>query len=165
VAFAGGNPSRPRPLVEVDLAEWEAAITGNLTATFLTVKEFLPGMIERGAGSIITMSSTASRQPTVHSPGPYAVAKAGIEMLTRKLAQEVGPSGVRVNCVAPAAILTDRNEQMIPAETRKQMAASYPLGRIGLPGDVAAVTAFLASDEAAWLTGLTIDVAGGLVVR
>jgi 3-oxoacyl-[acyl-carrier protein] reductase len=151
--------------VEVDLAEWQAALDGNLTATFLTVKEFLPGMIERGRGSVITMSSTASRQPTVHSPGPYAVAKAGVEMLTRKLAQEVGPNGVRVNCVAPGAILTERNERMIPAETQKQMAQSYPLGRIGLPSDVASLTAFLASDEAAWLTGLTVDVAGGLVVR
>ncbi|GAB3907835.1 SDR family oxidoreductase [Kibdelosporangium lantanae] len=164
-AFAGGNPSRPRPLVEVDLAEWEAALLGNVTSTFLTVKEFLPEMIARGRGSIVTMSSSASRQPTVHSPGPYAVAKAGVEMLTRKLAGEVGPYGIRVNCVAPAAVLTERNAAAIPAETQKQMAATYPLGRIGLPSDVASLTAFLASDEAAWLTGLTLDVAGGLVTR
>ncbi|MFD1050376.1 SDR family NAD(P)-dependent oxidoreductase, partial [Kibdelosporangium lantanae] len=76
-AFAGGNPSRPRPLVEVDLAEWEAALLGNVTSTFLTVKEFLPEMIARGRGSIVTMSSSASRQPTVHSPGPYAVVERG----------------------------------------------------------------------------------------
>ncbi len=165
VAFAGGNPARPKPLVDVTLAEWLAAIDGNLTATFLTVKEFLPGMMQRGSGSIVTMSSTASRQPTVHSPGPYAVAKAGVEMMTRKLAQEAGPSGVRVNCVAPAAILTERNKRDIPAEMQRTMAQSYPLGRVGAPADVASATAFLASDEAAWLTGLTVDVAGGLVLR
>ncbi|TCO57243.1 SDR family NAD(P)-dependent oxidoreductase [Actinocrispum wychmicini] len=165
VAFAGGNPTRPRPIVDVDLAEWQAAIDGNLTATFLTLKEFLPGMIERGRGSIITMSSTASRQPTVHSPGPYAVAKAGVELLTRKVAQEVGPNGIRVNCVAPAAIRTERNAQMIPADMQVKMAASYPLGRIGEPTDVAALTVFLASDDSSWLTGLTLDVAGGTVMR
>lgn len=164
-AFAGGNPTRPRPIVTVELAEWQAAIDGNLTATFLTVKEFLPGMTERRRGSIITMSSAASRQPTVHSPGPYAVAKAGVELLTRKIALEAGPDGVRANCVSPAAIMTDRNERMIPEDMKVKMAASYPLGRIGEPMDVAALTVFLASDDSAWLTGLTLDVAGGMVMR
>jgi 3-oxoacyl-[acyl-carrier protein] reductase len=163
MAFAGGNPERPRPLLEADLAGWQAAIDGNLTATFLTLKEFLPGMVERGRGSVVTMSSTAARQPTVHSPGPYAVAKAGVEMLTRKFALEVGPHGVRVNCVAPAAILTERNQRMIPADMQVKMAESYPLRRIGEPIDVATTAVFLASDDSAWITGLTIDVAGGQV--
>jgi 3-oxoacyl-[acyl-carrier protein] reductase len=163
VAFAGGNPGRPRPLLEVDLVEWQAAIDGNLTSTFLTLKEFLPGMVERGRGSVVTMSSTAARRPTVQSPGPYAVAKAGVELLTSKAALEMGPHGVRVNCVAPASILTERNQQMIPPDVQVRLAESYPLRRIGEPLDVASATVFLASDDAAWITGITLDIAGGQV--
>jgi 3-oxoacyl-[acyl-carrier protein] reductase len=127
------------------------------------MKEFLPGMVERGRGSIVTMSSTAARRPTVQSPGPYAVAKAGVEMLTSKAALELGPHGVRVNCVAPGSILTERNQRMIPADVQVRLAESYPLRRIGEPLDVASAAVFLASPDSAWITGITLDVAGGQV--
>jgi 3-oxoacyl-[acyl-carrier protein] reductase len=119
-------------------------------------------MVERGHGSIITMASSAGRIPS-QANAAYAVAKAGVVMLTRHLAHEVGPKGVRVNCIAPSSILTERTEKLIPDETKQQIAALHPLGRMGTPDDVANTALFLASDASSWLTGITIDVAGGRV--
>ena len=84
-------------------------------------------------------------------------------MLTRHLAEEAGPSGVRVNCIAPSSILTERTERLMPAEIRQQVAQMHPLHRIGTPTDVADAALFLASESASWLSGITIDVAGGRI--
>jgi len=164
VANAGGNPVRPGPAEEVSEEGWHATVQANLTATFLTIKSFLPGMKERGAGSIITMSSAAARRPTAASPVPYAAAKAGIEILTRAVALQAGPSGVRVNCIAPETILTERNQQQIPAAVQAELAGLHPIRRLGTPEDVARAARYLASDEAAWITGVILDVAGGSVL-
>jgi 3-oxoacyl-[acyl-carrier protein] reductase len=90
-------------------------------------------------------------------------AKAGVVMLTRQVASEVGRHGVRVNCLAPHTILTEQIQRVAPQE-REKMAAAIPLGRLGTPEDVALAAVFLASDSAAWLTGVTLDVAGGYVM-
>jgi 3-oxoacyl-[acyl-carrier protein] reductase len=164
VANAGGNPVRPGPVEQVTEEGWQATVAANLTATFLTIKSFLPGMTERGAGSIITMSSAAARRPTAASPVPYAAAKAGIEILTRATALQAGPSGVRVNCIAPETILTERNLRQIPAAVQEDLAGLHPIRRLGTPGDVAGAARYLASDEAAWITGVILDVAGGSVL-
>ncbi|WP_204058348.1 SDR family NAD(P)-dependent oxidoreductase [Microbispora corallina] len=158
--FAGGGTGRPRPIDETSEEEWHATLDANLTSAFLVVKSFLPGMRERGRGSVITMSSLAARTPTPASAA-YTAAKAGVVALTRQLAHELGPYGIRVNCVAPSTIMTDRLEGRMPEEFRNRVLAEHPLGRLGTPLDVAEVTAFLASDASSWLTGLTIDVAGG----
>jgi 3-oxoacyl-[acyl-carrier protein] reductase len=141
-----------------------ASVEGNLTATFLTLKSFLPGMKQRRAGAIVTISSAAARRPHPQSPIPYAAAKAGIEMLTQHLATQVGPYGIRINCIAPETILTERNQQRIPDATKQALAEGHPIPRLGTPEDVARAARFLASDDAAWITGVILDVAGGAVM-
>jgi 3-oxoacyl-[acyl-carrier protein] reductase len=164
VANAGGSTVRPGPLEHLSEAEWRHSVDVNLTATFLTIKAFLPGMKQRGRGVIITMSSAAARRPTVQSPIAYAAAKAGVELVTKELAAQAGPYGVRVNCVAPETILTERNEQQIPAPVQEQLRASHPVQRLGTPDDVAQAALFLASDQSAWVSGITLDIAGGSVL-
>jgi 3-oxoacyl-[acyl-carrier protein] reductase len=164
VANAGGNPVKPGLLEEISEEGFKASIDANLTSTFLTIRAFLPGMKERGRGAIITMSSAASRRPTVQSPIAYGAAKAGIELITKELAAQAGPYGIRVNCIAPETIMTDRNNQQIPEGMRDQMIKNHPIQRLGTPEDVADAAVFLASDQSSWITGITIDVAGGSVL-
>lgn len=164
VANAGGSFTPPGPLEEISGEGWHASVDGNLTATFLMIKSVLPGMKERRTGNIITISSAAARRPHPRSPIPYAAAKAGIQMLTQHLAAQVGPYGIRVNCIAPETILTDRNKERIPEEQQRELADSHPIRRLGTPEDVAQAALFLASKEADWITGIVLDVAGGSVV-
>jgi len=164
VANAGGSFTPPAPLEDIPESGWRATVDGNLLGTFLTLKSFLPGMKERRRGSIITVSSTAGRRPHPGSPIPYAAAKAGIVLLTQDAAAQAGPFGIRVNCIAPETILTERNLQQIPAGLQTTLADAHPLKRLGTPQDVAAAAAFLASAEAAWITGVVVDVAGGAVM-
>jgi 3-oxoacyl-[acyl-carrier protein] reductase len=164
VANAGGSFTQPGPLEEMSEEGWRASVDGNLTATFLTLKSILPGMKQRKAGSIITISSASARRPHPQSPVPYAAAKAGIEMLTQHLATQVGPSNVRVNCIAPETILTERNQARIPEGQRAALIEAHPLKRLGTPEDVARAALFLASEDAAWITGIILDVAGGAVM-
>jgi 3-oxoacyl-[acyl-carrier protein] reductase len=164
VANAGGNPVRPCPIEDIGVADWRATMEGNLTATFLTVKGFLPAMKQRGSGSILTVSSAAARRAHPGSPVAYAAAKAGIELFTQDLAAQAGPFGVRANCLAPETILTERNRQQIPAAVQDQLVGTHPLRRLGTPLDVAAAALFLASDQSAWITGIVLDVAGGAVL-
>jgi 3-oxoacyl-[acyl-carrier protein] reductase len=165
VANAGGNPVRPGPLEDMTMEQWRDALDANLTSTFATIAAVLPGMKQRGHGSIITMSSAAARRTTPQSPVAYAAAKAGIELLTKWLAAEAGPRGIRVNCVAPETIMTDRNQKMIPADIQRQLIKEHPLRRLGTPEDVAAACLFLAGDQSAWITGVIVDIAGGAVLR
>jgi 3-oxoacyl-[acyl-carrier protein] reductase len=164
VANAGGSFSKPGPLEETPEEAWHATINGNLTATFLTIKSILPGMKQRKTGNIITISSSAGRKPYPVAPIPYGAAKAGIQILTQDLAAQVGPFNIRVNCIAPETILTENNQQRIPAAQQQSMVEQHPLRRLGTPEDVARAALFLASDQAAWITGVILDVAGGAVL-
>jgi 3-oxoacyl-[acyl-carrier protein] reductase len=164
VANAGGNLSPPGPLETISEDAWHACVNGNLTATFLTIKSFLPGMKARRAGAIITVSSAAARRAHPGSPIPYAAAKAGIQILTQDVAAQVGMYNVRVNCVAPETILTDRNKARIPEAQQTHLIELHPLKRLGSPDDVARAALFLASDQSAWITGVILDVAGGAVM-
>jgi 3-oxoacyl-[acyl-carrier protein] reductase len=164
VANSGGNPSKPALLEQIGEQDWRAAVDANLTATFLTLKSVVPGMKQRRAGSIVTMSSAAARRPSAHSPVPYACAKAGIELLTQDLALQVGPYDVRVNCIAPESILTEKNQRLIPDAQKAAMVEAHPIRRLGKPEDVAQAALFLASDQAGWITGVILDVAGGSVL-
>lgn len=162
-AFPGGHGD-PVPTAELTEEAWRLSVDANLTATFLTVRSFLPGMIERRRGAIVTAASSAGRQPSLSSAA-YAAAKAGIVMFTRHVAREVGRFGVRINCVSPGAVLTEGSKlSRVPEEVRRQVAAANPLGRYGVPDDVAAATLFLLSDASSWITGVTLDVTGGGVI-
>ena len=164
VANAGGSYTKPGPLEETSEEGWHASIDGNLTAAFLTIKSFLPGMKERKSGNIITISSAAARRLYQGSPIPYAAAKAGLQVLTQDLAAQVGPYGIRVNCIAPETILTERNQQRIPAAQQTALLDMHPIKRLGIPEDVAHAALFLASDDAGWISGIILDVAGGSVL-
>jgi 3-oxoacyl-[acyl-carrier protein] reductase len=163
VAFAGGF-GRFTALHDITEEEWHDVIESNLTSTFLTCKSFLPGMIERGSGAIVTMATNGARVLDVPLTASYAAAKAGVMVFTRHLAKEVGPHGIRANCVAPATTLTERTERILTPERRVELAELAPLGRMGIPDDTALATLFLASSSAAWLTGVTLDVAGGRIM-
>jgi 3-oxoacyl-[acyl-carrier protein] reductase len=164
VASAGGSFTPPTLLEEIPEEGWRAVIDGNLLATFLTLKSFLPGMKQRGRGAIVTMASSSGRRADPRAPIPYAAAKAGIILLTQAVAAQAGPTGVRANCIAPETILTDRLREQIPAQQQAAMAASHPLNRLGTPQDAAGAAAFLASDDAAWITGAVLDLTGGAVL-
>lgn len=163
VPFAGGFTSFT-PIQEISEQEWREVIDWNLTSTFLALREFLPGMIDRQRGSIVTMSSNGGRFLDVTLTASYAAAKAAVIQLTRHVAKEVGKHGIRANCVAPATVLSERIEAIVDGERRARVEALSPLGTMGVPRDVSNAAVFLLSDAAGWLTGVTIDVAGGRVM-
>jgi 3-oxoacyl-[acyl-carrier protein] reductase len=164
VANAGGSFTTPGPLEETTEEGWHASVNGNLTATFLTLKSILPAMKQRKTGAIITISSAAGRKPHPQAPIPYSAAKAGIQILTQDLAAQAGPYGIRVNCIAPETILTERIRQRIPETLQKSLADMHPIRRLGTPEDVARAALYLVSGEATWITGVVLDVAGGAVM-
>ncbi len=161
-AFAGGN-GMPVPTESESPDHWREIIETDLNSVFYTVRAVLPAMIERGRGTIVTMSSAAARQ-AAHSAAAYAAAKAGVIAFTRHLAGEMAQHGIRVNCVAPSAVENDKMRAWMSAEQRAALGATFPLRRLGQPDDVAAAALFLASDTSGWITGVTLDIAGGKIM-
>jgi 3-oxoacyl-[acyl-carrier protein] reductase len=160
-SFAGGN-GMPVPTAAETPEHWREVIESDLSSVFYTVRAVLPAMGDRG-GAIVTMSSAAARQ-AAKSAAAYAAAKAGVIAFTRHLAAELAPQRIRVNCLAPSATENDRMRAWMSADQRAALGASFPLGRLGQPDDVAAAAVFLASDASAWITGATLDVAGGKIM-
>ncbi len=163
LAFAGGGQVSKAALEEISEEEWQANLDGHLTATWRTLKAFLPDMRAQKSGVIVTMASAGARVFT-GAPTAYVASKAGIMSLTRQLAREAGAAGIRVNCLAPASIMTDEMENGLPKERAAQLRELFPLGRIGRPEDVAGAALFLCSDSASWISGVTLDIAGGMVM-
>lgn len=161
--FAGGFGAFT-PVAEMSVEEWRTVVDDNLTSTFVTVQPFLAGMIERGAGAIVTMSSISARFLDKPTQAAYAAAKAGVQMFTRHLALELGEHGIRANSVAPGTTMSARIEKLMNEEEIARTKALSPLGVFGMPEDTANATVFLLSDAARWLTGVTIDVNGGRVM-
>lgn len=161
-AFAGGNGMPVASSAETG-KHWREVMESDLTSAFLTVSTFLPIMIEQHSGTIMTMSSAAARQPA-KSSAAYAAAKAGVIALTRHLAMEFGHEGIRVNCLAPSAIENDRMRTWVSDADRISLGAAFPLGRLGQPDDIAAAALFLGSSASSWITGTTLDIAGGKVM-
>jgi 3-oxoacyl-[acyl-carrier protein] reductase len=161
VAFAGGDGA-PVDSTSETAEHWQHVVDLNLTATFLTISTFLPDLKAR-SGAIVTMASSAARQAS-QSSAAYAAAKGGVVALSRHLANELARDRVRVNCIAPATVENDRMRTYMSDDQRRQMGASFPLGRIGQPEDVASAVLFLASQASSWVTGITVDIAGGKVM-
>ena len=167
VNAVGGSTivSRPAaPLDELTLEEWQKLLHFNLTGTFLFTHAVLPVMKRQGAGKIVNLSSIAGRGVSQSSSSAYATAKGGIIALTRKLAFELGPHGVTVNAIAPSLTLSERIRPHWDRRSAEAQAAEIrrtPLGRVSTPEDQARVICFLASADADFVTGVTIDVTGG----
>jgi 2-hydroxycyclohexanecarboxyl-CoA dehydrogenase len=152
----------PVPFLEVDLREWRRVVDINLTGTFLVCRAFLPQMIANGYGRIVTMSSVSAQQGGgVFSKTPYSAAKAGILGLTRSLAREMAPHGITVNAISPGVVDTDIRAGATDDAKEAALAAAVPLGRQGSPADIAALTVFLSSEDASYITGTTQNINGG----
>jgi 3-oxoacyl-[acyl-carrier protein] reductase len=161
--YAGGF-DRMAPIEEVTDDYWRDVLENNLTATFLAVSAVLPSMTERGGGAIVTMASNAGRLLDMTLTAPYAAAKAGVIQFTRHVAMEVGRHGIRINAIAPATVSSERVQRIMDTDKRAKVAAMSPLGTMGTPEDCALATLFLVSDSASWLTGVTLDIAGGRIM-
>lgn len=146
---------------ELSLEQWHHGLDANLTSVFLCAQRAMPAMKRGGWGRIITMSSYGAR--TGGHPGllTYVAAKAGLMGLTRALALELAPHRVTANCVVPSATATDMYEGL-PKEMKAKIVAEFPLGRVGTTADVANAVRFLASEASGFITGITLDVNGGL---
>jgi NAD(P)-dependent dehydrogenase (short-subunit alcohol dehydrogenase family) len=167
VNAVGGSTIIPKPSAAVDeltLDEWQRMLHFNLTGTFLFCNAVAPVMKRQRGGKIINLSSIAGRGLSPTSSSAYATAKGGIIAFTRKLSFELGPYGVTVNAIAPSLTLSPRLrprwDRLSPEEQAREN-ARVPLGRVAVPEDQARVICFLASSDADFVTGVTIDVNGG----
>ena len=149
-------------VTDISESRWEEVIDTDLNGVFYCVRHILPSMISRKSGCIITLGSMWG-QTGASCEAAYSAAKAGVIGFTKALAKEVGPSGIRVNCVSPGMIDTEMNSE-VSEEAKAAIADDTPLCRTGRPEEVAAAIRFLASDEAGFITGQTVAVNGGLVI-
>jgi 3-oxoacyl-[acyl-carrier protein] reductase len=150
------------PFVGYRWEDFSRKVESELTATFHTVQAVAPGMIQRGHGCIVNLSSELARLP-VEGCSAHATAKSAVEGLTRALAVELGPLGIRVNAVAPGFTLTDSTKHS-PQEMIDGIKAHAPLRRIAEPDDIAGAVLFLCSDQARHVTGACLPVGGGLLL-
>ena len=155
------------PLPEMSREEWDTVIEVNLTSMFVCCKAVVPDLIRRQRGAIVNISSSAAKRGGGFlTTTAYASAKAGVIGFTKALARELARFGVRANCVAPAVFETDMTAILkTDQELRRRVLAAIPMGKCGQPRDVAAAVVFLASEDAAYITGETINVDGGLMME
>jgi 3-oxoacyl-[acyl-carrier protein] reductase len=161
------NAGRPYALTSLSATDedWDECLNLNLRSAWLCARAAHPLMCAAGGGSIVTIASTQGYRSNKNS-FPYAAAKGGLLALTRNLAVEYAPAGIRVNAIIPGQIESVRTESFFdsfsdPAEARRRVLSSFPLGRLGKPEDIAKAALFLASDDAEWVTGVWLTVDGG----
>jgi NAD(P)-dependent dehydrogenase (short-subunit alcohol dehydrogenase family) len=166
---AGGALETPYRLEEIEEKDWNRVVDVNLKGAFLCCQAVVPEMVQQRKGSIINISALAGHWRASLAGVQYTAAKAGVEGLTRQLAYDWGKSGIRVNAVAPTVTLTGERVQGLweakGEEEKEKVLSAIPLRRLGTPQEVASVVVFLASDEASYITGITIDVNGGRYLR
>ncbi len=156
--------SRHKPIEEMTLELWNEVIDTNLTGVFLCSKAVTPIMRRQGRGKIVNIASLGGRTGRPGVGINYAASKAGVIGITMLLAKELGPSGIYVNGIAPGAILTEQTAQY-PREVFETWIAGRAIQKTGMPDDVANVAVFLASSRSDWVTGVTIDVNAGILIR
>jgi 3-oxoacyl-[acyl-carrier protein] reductase len=153
-----------RSLFDIPLDEWDDVLAVNLRGTYLGITVVGSHLRDRGYGRIVNLASIAGQAASGVTGAHYAASKAGVVALTRRAAAELAPHGVTVNAVAPAAI-DGPLVATVPPERVEAMVRAIPVRRLGRPGEVAALVAWLLSDEAGFVTGATLDVNGGLLMR
>jgi 3-oxoacyl-[acyl-carrier protein] reductase len=147
------------PAWEMPLETWQKTIDVDLTGVFHGCRAVLPTMLERGWGRIVNISSIAGKEGK-HNPVAYAAAKAGVIGLTKALAFEVAERGILVNAITPGSIMT-RNWSHLPEDEIDAVRRRHPIGRLGRPEEVAAMVAWLSSDECSFSSGAVFDISGG----
>lgn len=163
-----------KPLWEVDPDEWDSTIAVNLRGVYLACRAFVPSMCQRGAGSVVNIGSVTGKNPLLHR-SPYAASKAALIGLTKTLAADAGPSGVRANLVSPGAVGGERLDWVVASraratgmseeEIRTAASADSALKRFTEATEVAEAVRFLASDESSGITGVDLTVAAGFVMN
>ncbi|HSB67986.1 MAG TPA: SDR family NAD(P)-dependent oxidoreductase [Candidatus Methylomirabilis sp.] len=155
----GGNPAR---LTEITGVEWDRMFAFNTRSSFLCSREAARHMTE--GGRIINVASLAGQSSSVLQGAHYTASKAAVIGLTRHMARELAPRGITVNAIAPGTTATQRIEGQLTPEKRQALISRIPLGRLATPEDQAGVILFLASSLAGYVTGVTIDVSGGMLL-
>lgn len=162
---AGGSLHTPFAFMDETDAHWQQVLQLNLMGAMAACRAVLPAMVARGGGRIVNYGSKAGRFGSLIAGANYAAAKGAMAAVTRQLAQEFGPHGITVNCICPGVVMTERTRglwaQRRSAEERERVLQEIPLRRHAEVEDVAAAAAFLASDDAGFITGVTLDVNGG----
>ncbi len=153
-----------RQIWDIDLQEWDEVLETNLRSVFFGCQIAGRHLRERGWGRIINLTSLAGQQPSRVAGAHYAASKAGIISVTKNFAQALAGTGVTVTAITPAAIHTPMMDTL-PAERIEALRQSIPVGRIGEPAEIGAMSVYLASDSASFITGATIDINGGLYMR
>jgi NAD(P)-dependent dehydrogenase (short-subunit alcohol dehydrogenase family) len=152
-----------KPIEEMTLEKFEFVINVNLTGTFLCCRAIVPIMKKQRRGKIVNIASLGGRTGRPGIGVNYAASKAGVIGLTQTLARELGPSGIYVNALAPGPILTEQTKQY-PAEVFASWNVGRAIAKDGVPEDVADAAIFLASQQSDWVTGITLDVNGGILI-
>ncbi|WP_121062496.1 SDR family NAD(P)-dependent oxidoreductase [Chachezhania antarctica] len=147
-------------LIDIDEGQWDRVVDLNMKSAFFAAQAAARAMRDQGRGSIINITSRSGSHPNPMT-GQYGAAKAGVENLTMTMAVEWGHMGIRVNAVAPGVVVTEETSAVLSGDRAQKQIDSVPMGRLGQPHDIASACVYLASDEAEWVSGITIPVNGG----
>lgn len=166
---AGGSLNTPYKLDEIEEKHWDLVVNVNMKGTFLCCQQVIPQMAKQGQGAIVNISALAGHWRASLAGVQYSAAKAGVEGISRQLAYDWGPKGIRVNALAPTVTMTGQRMQGLwdnkGQEEQDRILNNIPLRRLSTPEEIGAGVVFLASEDASYITGITLDVCGGRYLR